>query len=102
MMRHALERFDSLTDAEFVGAVDWAAAEGERALALEPRNWWIHANLAQFHQAAALRDARLLGAARAHVDAMLRLAPQTTFTADVASRQERMEAALERQLGASG
>ncbi len=102
MMRHALERFDSLTDAEFVGAVDWAAAEGERALALEPRNWWIHANLAQFHQAAALRDARLLGAARAHVDAMLRLAPQTTFTADVAARQERMEAALERQLGASG
>lgn len=97
MMRHAWENIDRLTDAEFVRAVDWAVAEGERALALEPRNWWIHANLAQFHQTAALRDARRLDAAQAHVDAMLRLAPRTNFTADVASRQERIKDALGRR-----
>lgn len=97
MMRHAWENIDRLTDAEFARAVDWATAEGERALALEPRNWWIHANLAQFHQTAALRDARRLEAAQAHVDAMLRLAPRTNFTADVAARQERIEEALGRR-----
>ena len=102
MMRHAWENFDGLTNAEFVRAVAWAEEEGERALALEPRNWWIHANLAQFNQAASLRDARRLETARSHVDAMLLLAPRTNFTADIAAQQERMEEALARQSGAPG
>ena len=102
MMRHAWENIERLTDAEFVRAVNWAVEEGERALALEPRNWWIHANLAQFHQTAALRDARRLESARAHVDSMLRLAPRTNFTADIAARQERIEEAFALQSGAPG
>lgn len=102
MTRHALDSVGGLTDAEFVRVVDLVTSEGERALALEPRNWWIHANLAQFNQAASLRDARRLASARTHVEELLRLAPRTNFAADIAAQQERMEEALARQLGAPG
>lgn len=100
MTRRATSSIGTLTDAEFARVVDLVTSEGERALALEPRNWWIHANLAQFHQAASLRDAQRLASARTHVDELLRLAPQTNFAADVAAHQERVEEALARQLGA--
>ena len=102
MTRRALDSVGGLTDAEFDRVVDLVTLEGERALALEPRNWWIHANLAQFHQAASWRDARRLASARTHVDELLRLAPQTNFAAEIADQQERMEEELARQMGAAG
>ncbi len=81
----------SLTDEEFVQAVDLVTIEGRKALKVEPQNWLIHVTLARFYQQAAHRNSEYLEVAGVHVREAIRLAPNTHDAIEVKDDQERLE-----------
>ena len=98
MIEHVGCGLVTMTNADYVEAVNLVTQVGQEALQIEPQNWRIHASLAQTYQRASLRNPDhlelnidYLELARAHVQEAFRLAPHTSQTNSVKVQQERLE-----------
>lgn len=87
----ARDNIGALSDEKFTDTLSRVQQAGEDVLSMESENWRVHVALAQFFQAASMRDVDYLGVAELHVDEAIRLAPNTLWVIDVRDEQDRLE-----------
>lgn len=87
----ARDNIGALSDEKFTDTLSRVQQAGEDVLSMESENWRVHVALAQFFQAASMRDDDYLGVSKLHVDEAIRLAPNTLWVIDVRDEQDRLE-----------
>ena len=87
----ARDNIGALSDEKFTDTLSRVQQAGEDVLSMESENWRVHVALAQFFQAASMRDVDYLMVSKSHVDEAIRLAPNTLWVIDVRDEQDRLE-----------
>ncbi len=95
MLTEMQGHLDSISDEEFLYAVNTVSEMEREALEAEPESWLLEAYWAQFYQRAAIRSPTLASDARQHLDRAIELAPRTVEVKGVIEGQIVLEEALE-------